>query len=217
MSSVTWQAPLLTTQRLVLHLPDVSHSTAVAEFYRENSGHFARWDPPRPSDFTSASYWRNRLREYRDEQVAGQAVRFFARWRADLLPTEEPLGSGEIDSSTNVVAAINFTQIARGPFLSCSLGYAVDHRFEGQGVMFEALTACLDHIFDVERLHRVSAGYLPINERSGRLLRRLGFVVEGYSRDYLFIDGAWRDHVLTALINPRSVMPEIAASSVAMK
>jgi ribosomal-protein-alanine N-acetyltransferase len=31
-------------------------------------------------------------------------------------------------------------------------------------------------------------------------LRALGFTVEGYARDYLFIDGAWRDHVLTAKI-----------------
>jgi ribosomal-protein-alanine N-acetyltransferase len=50
--------------------------------------------------------------------------------------------------------------------------------------------------------HRIMANYLPHNERSGRLLRRLGFVVEGYARDYLYIHGAWRDHILTALTNP---------------
>jgi ribosomal-protein-alanine N-acetyltransferase len=45
------------------------------------------------------------------------------------------------------------------------------------------------------------ANYVPTNERSGRLLRRLGFVVEGYARDYLFIGGRFQDHVLTALTN----------------
>lgn len=51
------------------------------------------------------------------------------------------------------------------------------------------------------------ANYVPTNERSGRLLRRLGFTVEGYARDYLFIDGAWRDHVLTSLTNPAVNQP----------
>jgi hypothetical protein len=38
---------------------------------------------------------------------------------------------------------------------------------------------------------------------SGRpLLERLGFASEGLAKDYLFIDGAWRDHVLTARLNP---------------
>ncbi|MNL86782.1 ribosomal-protein-S5-alanine N-acetyltransferase [compost metagenome] len=45
------------------------------------------------------------------------------------------------------------------------------------------------------------ANYIPENERSGALLKRLGFEVEGLARDYLKINGAWRDHVLTARIN----------------
>jgi len=36
-----------------------------------------------------------------------------------------------------------------------------------------------------------------------RQLLRLGFTREGIARDYLFIDGAWRDHVLTSLTHPR--------------
>ena len=53
------------------------------------------------------------------------------------------------------------------------------------------------------------ANYQPTNVRSGRLLERLGFVREGYARHHLLIDGAWRDHVLTALLNPswRSAEP----------
>ncbi|HKF75835.1 MAG TPA: 30S ribosomal protein S5 alanine N-acetyltransferase, partial [Candidatus Dormibacteraeota bacterium] len=35
----------------------------------------------------------------------------------------------------------------------------------------------------------------------GSVLRRAGFVVEGYARDYLLINGRWEDHMLTAIVN----------------
>ena len=101
-----------------------------------------------------------------------------------------------------MIGRINYTQIARGPFQSCMLGYAIDHAHEGQGLMREALEATIEHVFAVLRLHRIQANYVPDNARSGRLLERLGFVSEGLAKDYLFIDGAWRDHVLTARLNP---------------
>ena len=69
--------------------------------------------------------------------------------------------------------------------------------------MSEALRATNAFVFDVIRLHRIMANYRPENVRSGRLLERLGFVREGIAKDYLFIDGAWRDHVLTSLTNAR--------------
>ncbi|MCK6430817.1 MAG: GNAT family N-acetyltransferase, partial [Burkholderiaceae bacterium] len=70
-----------------------------------------------------------------------------------------------------------------------------------RGLMTEALAACIDFAFGALRLHRIQANYMPENERSGRLLARLAFEREGYAKDYLFIDGAWRDHVLTARLN----------------
>ena len=75
--------------------------------------------------------------------------------------------------------------------------------------MSEALGAGIGHIFGPLALHRIMANYLPTNERSGRLLRRLGFVVEGFARDYLYIDGAWRDHILTALTSPDATPPKL--------
>jgi ribosomal-protein-alanine N-acetyltransferase len=41
----------------------------------------------------------------------------------------------------------------------------------------------------------------PENLRSVALLQRLGFDDEGLAREYLYIDGAWRDHRLFALRN----------------
>lgn len=36
-------------------------------------------------------------------------------------------------------------------------------------------------------------------------------MVEGYARDYLYIAGAWRDHVLTALYSPDPSPPGVRA------
>jgi len=50
-------------------------------------------------------------------------------------------------------------------------------------------------------LHRIMANYVPTNERSASVLKKLGFQVEGYARDYLYLNGKWRDHILTSLTN----------------
>lgn len=67
--------------------------------------------------------------------------------------------------------------------------------------MYEALQPALRYMQRQQRMHRIMANYMPHNQRSGNLLARLGFVREGYAKNYLLIDGKWQDHVLTALTN----------------
>lgn len=110
---------------------------------------------------------------------------------------------GTLDGA--IVGACSFTAITRGPFQACYLGYWLDSEYVGHGLMQEALTAAIHYVFDSLDLHRVMANYRPTNERSGKLLRRHGFVVEGFARDYFFLDGAWRDHILMSLTNPSLV------------
>ena len=82
------------------------------------------------------------------------------------------------------------------------LGYAIDGQLQGQGLMREGLAAIIKFAFSSEmHLHRLQANVRPENVRSLRLLEQLGFEREGFARDYLFIDGAWRDHAMFALRN----------------
>lgn len=174
----------LTTSRLVLDLMAPAHAAMLAEFFRRNDEHLRPWDPPRPRRIIETSFWEaeaaRAAEDYRDGGVA--------RWVA--------LSRDNMDC---IIGRINYTQIVRGPFQSCMLGYAIDRGHQGKGLMYEGLQATLTHAFEVLRLHRVQANYIPENHRSARLLQRLGFRVEGLARNYLFINGAWRDHVLTAL------------------
>jgi ribosomal-protein-alanine N-acetyltransferase len=48
----------------------------------------------------------------------------------------------------------------------------------------------------------VEAACIPTNVASQGVLRRAGFEHEGLARDYLMIDGTWRDHLLFGLVSP---------------
>lgn len=176
------------TARLVLHLPSAREADAVLEYFRRNREHLEPWEPARAPGFYTRAFWTERLERNRWEWEHDLSMRLFARMRAD------PEGA--------VVGSCSFNNIIRGAFQACNLGYSMDAECQGQGLMAEALRAAIDYVFAVLGLHRVQANYQPVNERSAALLRRLGFVVEGYARNYLFIDGAWRDHVLTSRIRP---------------
>ena len=73
----------------------------------------------------------------------------------------------------------------------------------GKGHMTRAVAAAARFGFSTLRLHRIEAACLPDNVASMTLLERNGFRREGLARAYLRINGAWRDHVLFALLEAR--------------
>lgn len=104
------------------------------------------------------------------------------------------------DAETNrLVGFVNANNFVRGAFCSTFLGFGAFAGGVGRGLMTEGISLVIDDLFTSKDLHRVEANIQPANERSIRLVERLGFRKEGYSPDYLFIDGAWRDHERWAL------------------
>ncbi len=160
----------------------------MVELLDANRAHFAPWDPPLPEERFTEAYWHSQALKAQIELDSGSGVRFVALAR---------------DAPRRIVGLVNYSQISRGPFQAAFLGYKIDREAQGKGLMREALRASLDHMFDTLHLHRIHANYVPQNVRSGNLLARLGFTIEGYAKDYLFINGAWRDHVLTSLTHSR--------------
>jgi ribosomal-protein-alanine N-acetyltransferase len=90
--------------------------------------------------------------------------------------------------------------VVRGAFDSAYVGYWVDQRVAGQGVLPTALALVVDHCFGPVGLHRIEANVRPENTASLRVVRKLGFREEGLHRRYLFIDEDWRDHLSFALL-----------------
>ncbi|QSQ21041.1 GNAT family N-acetyltransferase [Pyxidicoccus parkwayensis] len=181
---------LLTTERLHLALLPPDAAWRVLAYHEANREHFGPVSPARPANFFSVTYWRTRLAQDREDFRHDLSLRLL------LLPRSEPLATAPI------VGSISLTHIRRGPLQAADLGYALDRQHEGRGLMTEGLRAVCDYAFGTMSLHRLQANHLPENLKSAAVLRRLGFVVEGYARDFLLIDGRWRDHVLTSLVAP---------------
>ena len=175
--------PRLDDRTLVLRLGTVSDAQAITRYYVENRDALRPFDPRRPENFFTAPFWEVR---------AAMNVSQFSQRQSACLFVFEP------DDAT-VIGAVNITHIQGYPAHSALLGYSLAQAHWGQGRMKRALRLALDWAFDYFHVHRIAANHLPDNERSARLLASLGFEREGYARDYLLIDGLWRDHVLTAL------------------
>lgn len=98
--------------------------------------------------------------------------------------------------SNALIGAVNLNFVARGSAQYSSIGYWIAEKHQGQGLMRESLEAVMDFAHKGLRLHRLNAATLVHNERSQKLLERLGFEREGLARQYIEINGAWQDHIL---------------------
>jgi ribosomal-protein-alanine N-acetyltransferase len=180
------ELPQLRTARTLIRLPDEGDANSLLRYRVDNRAHLAPWEPLREAAYYSLEHCQRTIAE---------------GWQAVQQDRGYPLMVFAPDEH-RIIATLTFANVVRGAFQACHLGYGVDARQQGQGVMREALTAGLAWAFGPLGLHRVMANYLPRNERSGRLLESLGFEREGYARRYLQIAGVWEDHVLSARIHP---------------
>ena len=175
----------LVTPRLVLRPPRTSDVAELRRLLRTNHEHLRPWNPaPRsgedPSSITEIS--KVVLRQRRDLKRGTGFV---------LMPAT-------IDAPATFIGKIALNGIMRGAMWGAYLGYwmAVDE--QGKGLAVEAIRAVLDFGFGPVGLHRVQAAIMPRNERSQRVIERLGFRREGYAERYLQIAGKWEDHILFA-------------------
>jgi len=124
----------------------------------------------------------------------GQMVRAFAREaRAGrMLPFA-------VDLDGVLVGQLTVSGIAWGSLRSGQIGYWVDRRVAGRGVIPTAVALAVDHCFFTMGLHRIEVNIRPENAASLRVVHKLGFRSEGLRRRYLHIDGAWRDHATFAM------------------
>lgn len=104
------------------------------------------------------------------------------------------------------VGEVSLGSIVRGPFQSCLLGYWIDEKYAGKGLVPEAFSLVVDYSFSVLGFKRLEVAIVPRNEASIRVVEKLGFEFEGVSKEYIEVSGVREDH------NRYSMTPDIWSS-----
>jgi ribosomal-protein-alanine N-acetyltransferase len=173
----------LLSARLEIRIPAFGEGAKLADYYRDNQEFLQPFYPRFSNEDFDARAWEASLPHARAEFEARKSMR--------LCLFEEKRMCG----------VVNITGVSTAPRFAATLGYSLAADCQGRGLMREALTEIIPFAFARFRLHRIEAGFMPRNERSGRTLAALGFEREGLAKSYLMINGVWEDHVLTAKVN----------------
>lgn len=107
-----------------------------------------------------------------------------------------------LSETDDIVGTFNISGIVRGYFQSAYLGYEVFCPYQGKGYMSEGIKLLLKEAFESLNLHRLEANIQPGNLASIRLVSKVGFIKEGFSKNYLNVGGVgWKDHERWAIVN----------------
>ena len=158
----------------------------VLEYSIRNKIFFSPWTPIRTKEYYTLNKQINQLVEKVEYFKNEKELRFYILKKDDL---------------NLIIGDFGFTNIIKGAFLSCHLGYKMDSNEINKGYMEEALKKGIDYLFKEKKLHRIESNIMPRNKPSIRLMEKLGFINEGLSKKYLQINGRWEDHFHFVLFN----------------
>ncbi|MHC5613597.1 MAG: ribosomal protein S5-alanine N-acetyltransferase [Nostoc sp.] len=180
------ELPLITSDRLLLRASIHEDVPQILKYFTDNKTYLTPFYPVWADGFFTEEYWQYQIENSFLEFLNGQSLKLF------IFAKKNP---------TVIIGTANYSNFVRGAAHFCYLGYSLAEKKQGKGYMTEGLKAANKYLFEELNFHRVMANYMPHNRRSGNVLKRLGFVIEGYARDYLLINGQWEDHIMTSLIN----------------
>ena len=118
--------------------------------------------------------------------------------RGRTLPWLVFLHTGDL-SRPQLAGQLTVSGIVGGSAGWGQIGYWVDQRLAGRGIIPTAVALATDFCFGSLGLHRMEIAIRPENTRSLRVVEKLRFRPEGLRPRYLHIDGDWRDHLIFAL------------------
>ena len=175
--------PLLVQDPVLLRAGAVSDYPAWLSLRERSRAHLTEWEESWTPEQATLSAFKRRLRNYDREARRGGGLSLLVFRLSDNV----------------LVGGATLTNIRYGASRSGVLGYWVGAPFTRRGYGAAAVAALKSHAFERLGLNRIVAACQPGNIASQKLLERSGFVREGRARDYLKINGAWRDHDIYAI------------------
>lgn len=181
--------PTLHTDRMTLRRMKPSDSADMYEYaHQEPVTRYLLWDP-HPSEFATREYLTRLQKRYHDGE--------FYDW-ALVLPDDG--GTSEEKRKWFRFPVRREKMIGTCGFVSFSvenrsaeIGYVLNPDYWGQGYMPEAVRRVLSFGFCELGLNRIEARYMVGNEKSRRVMEKVGMTFEGVRRELLYVKGAYRD------------------------
>lgn len=103
-----------------------------------------------------------------------------------------------------LIGDISVDAICYGALRMGIAGYWISQDYAGRSLTPLALARVCDWAFfdpNGPHLHRMEVDLLPSNERSRRVVEKVGFSYEGIRRGLMNVDHAWEDHECWSLLN----------------
>ena len=173
------------SERLYLRILKPNYGRDVLEYYRKNHSFLNEWEPKRTKDFYTLSYQKRQLNNEYIMFKDNKLVRFWIFKKED----------------NKIIGNVCYSNIIMGNFKSCFLGYKLDKDEINKGYMTEAVKKTVQIMFEDFNLHRIEVNVVPRNIRSLKVMEKLEFEQEGFSKRYLEINGVWEDHIHFATYN----------------
>ena len=156
-------------------MPD--NAQDLLDYYTKNKVHLEKFEPSRENSFYTYEVQKDILIESYKQFMNG---------------TSFDLG---IFKDNKLIGKVKISNVVNGVFKNGIIGYSIDKEYEGKGFMKEAVKLVLKYAKEELDLHRIEASILVDNDKSRGVLIACGFKEVGLNEKYLFINGAWRDHL----------------------
>ena len=172
------RSPQLVSGDITLRLHQRSDGKAWREVKAANDDWLRPWEGTSPDGPKPPTTYGTMLRHLTAEYNAGRLYPFAIIYQG------------------NYVGQLTLGNIIRGSLQGAYIGYWIDARVAGRGIMPTAVAMALDFGLGEAGLHRIEISIRPENAASLRVVEKLHLELEGTRKRYLHIAGDWRDHLI---------------------